>query len=202
MRTRSLVVLSFVAVPMLACSHPPGGALPACEWCGAMDAPSGELPHAITIAGIDEPGERMVLRGRVFESDGETPAPGVLMYVYHTDARGIYRTDDEGLRGNGLRHGPLRGWLRTDETGRYEISTIRPGVYPSRIEAAHVHVTLTPEGGEEDWVESFFFEGDELLGEGVIRASERDGRFGAVVSLEPDADGVLMGERDLRIGWR
>jgi protocatechuate 3,4-dioxygenase beta subunit len=162
-----------------------------------MDAPEG-LRSSMTIAGPDEPGERIALAGRVFENDGVTPAGGVVMYVYHTDATGVYRKDGE-VTGNGLRHGALRGWLVTDDTGRYEIRTIKPAPYSGRSEAAHIHVTLTPPGGEEDWVESFLFADDSLVSRRTRRQSEAAGRFGWVMDLTPNDEGVLVGERDIRL---
>ena len=113
---------------------------PSCEWCGTGEAPDG-LASMMTIAGPDEAGERIVLRGRVFEVDGETPAAGVVMYAYHTDATGVYRKDGD-VTGNEVRHGSLRGWLVTDDEGRYEIRTIRPASYPNSSVSQHVHVTL------------------------------------------------------------
>ncbi|MFG0256670.1 MAG: intradiol ring-cleavage dioxygenase [Phycisphaerales bacterium JB043] len=171
--------------------------LPSCVWCGAQDAPE-ELTWHVQIADDDEPGERIVLRGVVYETDGVTPASGVLLYAYHTDITGVYRMDGDET-GNGRRHGALRGWLRTDEDGRYEIRTIRPASYPGRTESAHVHVSLMPLGGEEHWIDSFLFEGDPLISERERRASERAGRFGGIVELEPDEMGVLVGRRDLRL---
>ena len=172
--------------------------LPDCEWCGAMDAPEGELPSVLTIAGPEEPGERIILRGVVYETDGETPAPDVLMYAYHTDATGVYRRDGDET-GNGRRHGELRGWLRTDEAGRYEIRTIKPAPYPNRREPAHIHVTLTPPGGEEHWVESVLFADDSLVTQRERRRSERAGRFAWVIGLTSNEGGALVGERAIRL---
>jgi protocatechuate 3,4-dioxygenase beta subunit len=174
-------------------------------WCGAQDAPPADtLDHTLTIAGPDEPGDRILLRGTVYQTDGETPAPGVLIYAYHTDNTGVYpqRGDETG---NGQRHGHLRGWLITGPNGEYEIDTIRPAVYPSRTEAAHVHLTYATEQDargrwtDEDWWSSTLFEGDTL-----IRPRDRtgEGRFANVVTLTPNEDGVLVGERDLRLGRR
>ncbi|MFI4898272.1 MAG: intradiol ring-cleavage dioxygenase [Phycisphaerales bacterium JB059] len=174
-----------------------GEALDPCEWCGAQDVPEGELGAVMTIAGPEEPGDRMVLRGRVVEGHGVTPAAGVLVYAYHTDATGVYRREGQET-GNGRRHGVLRGWLRTDPLGRYEIRSIRPAAYPLRSEPAHVHITLEYPGGAEDWIEPTMYEGDELLTAALVEADAEEGRFGAVVALRADGDGVLVGERDLR----
>jgi protocatechuate 3,4-dioxygenase beta subunit len=188
------VAVTFPALLLAACSNSVAP-IPDCEWCGAMDAPS-NLTSITRIAPEDEPGERIILKGRVFEPDGVTPAGDVLLYAYHTDITGIYRKDG-GETGNGRRHGALRGWLRTDDQGRYEIRTIKPGTYPSRSEPAHVHITLTPPARPEQWADSTLFEGDTLISDEERARDEDAGRFGRIVTLAPGPDGVLTAERDL-----
>lgn len=164
--------------------------LPACEWCGAADAP-GTLTPTARLAAVQEPGERLVIVGTVFEADGRTPAVGVLLYAYQTDTSGRYpmRGDETG---NGRRHGALRGWLRTGSDGRYRIETIRPAPYPGRNTAAHIHITLTPAGGDEGWIDEIVFSDDPLL-----TASERAGH--GVITPTRDARGVLLASRDIRL---
>lgn len=161
--------------------------LPACEWCGTAEAPAGLEAH-VRIGGDDEPGERLVVRGVVYEPDGVTPADDVLLYLYHTNAEGIYeKRGDE--TGNGRRHGHLRGWLRTDDRGRYEIRTIRPASYPGRSEAQHIHVTVQePDGTPEYWLPSFKFADDPLL--------DDDASEPHVLELER-RDGAWQGRRDI-----
>jgi len=171
--------------------------LPDCEWCGAMDAPP-DLTASMQIAPEEEPGVRIVLRGRVFEPGGVTPAPDVLMYAYHTDITGIYRKDGDET-GNGKLHGALRGWLRTDEQGRYEIRTVKPAAYPSRSEPAHIHITFKPEGRPEQWADSFLFEGDTLISDQERSKDDGAARFGQIVALEPGPDGVLTAQRDFAL---
>lgn len=168
--------------------------LPDCEWCGADEAPA-ELGPTLRIAGPEEPGERLVITGTVYEPDGETPAEGVLLYAYHTNAEGVYpKRGDE--TGNGRRHGYLRGWLRTGEDGRYRIETIRPGAYPTGSEPQHVHMTVRRPGGEERWIESVHFDDDPLLTEAERR--DLSGRGGSgVVDPERDEDGVWHATRDI-----
>ncbi len=168
--------------------------LPACEWCGAAEAPDA-VDWVTTIAGPEEPGQRLVLEGTVFEPDGVTPAAGVLLYVYHTNAEGRYEARGE-VPGNERRHGALRGWLRTDENGRYRVETIKPAPYPNRREPAHIHVTVTPPGGEEDWVDSVKFADDPLVTDRY--RDPRNARGGSgIVTLSRDADGVLHAVRDI-----
>ncbi len=97
-----------------------------------------------------------------------------------------------GEIGNARRHGVLRGWLRTGADGRYRIETIRPAPYPARDMAAHIHITITPNGVEEGYVDRIVFSDDRLL-----NARERAGR--GVVTLTRDERGVLHATRDIRL---
>ena len=186
-----LTLIAFAALPALVpatTSAQSSTPLPACEWCGTAEAPD-NLDPSVTIAGEGEPGERLVIRGVVYEPDGETPADGVILYVYHTNAEGIYeKRGDE--TGNGRRHGHLRGWLETDTAGRYEILTIRPGSYPGRDAAQHIHVTVQePDGTPEYWIPSFKFADDPHL--------DADPDAANVLRLERGPDGLWRGERDI-----
>src|SRR5688572_30535194 len=84
-----------------------------------------------------EPGQPLVVSGVVYAADGTTPRPGVVVYAYQTDARGLYTPD--GRPGVPRLH----AWMRTDERGRYELRTIRPASYPGQNIAAHVHMVVS-----------------------------------------------------------
>ena len=167
-----------------------------CEWCGASEAPT-NLSATLIIPPTDEPGERLVLDGTVYKPDG-TPAAGVLLYAYHTDAGGVYPKRGNET-GNGRRHGYLRGWLRTGIDGRYRIETIKPGSYPTRSEPAHVHMTLQPPGAPERYIDDVVFEGDPILtSEHRARLHQRGGS--GIVRLERDGEGILRARRDIYLG--
>ena len=105
------------------------------KYLAAPDAPS-----SIVIAGPDEPGERLVVTGRVIY--GSTPIAGASVFVFHTDSQGVYAP---GRRGPDAELDPrLHGALRTDSEGRYEFRTIRPGSYDNH--AAHVHYVVVAPG--------------------------------------------------------
>lgn len=94
----------------------------------------------MTLVREDEPGERIVISGRVLDEDGE-PIPDALVYVYHTDVRGIYSdVGDSNPR--------LFGYLRTNEEGRYEYRTIKPASYPDTNVDEHVHYEISAPGHE------------------------------------------------------
>ena len=191
MRTAFAVALLAIAFACQAQQRP--DTLPDCEWCGAAEAPRG-LSSSVVIAGKSESGERLVLTGRVLQRDGRTPAPDVVVYAYHTNAQGIYpKRGDEG--GNAVRHGYLRGWLKTDSQGRYRIETIRPGTYPSRVDPAHVHVTLAAPGSDEQYVDDFVFADDPLVDERYRRRVRNRG--GSGITTLTKRGGVWYGSRDI-----
>jgi protocatechuate 3,4-dioxygenase beta subunit len=195
--TRRLALAAACLLGAACTSSPSGEAgaqpLPACEWCGTGEAPE-DLAWETRIAPPDEPGELLVVEGVVYEPDGMTPVPGVVLYLYHTNAAGVYpRRGDE--TGNGRRHGYLRAWLRTDDAGRYRFTTIRPGAYPGGGAPAHIHVTVEEPGRGEYYVDDFVFEGDPALTP-AYRA-RLHGRGGSgIVTLTRDAEGVWRGTRD------
>ena len=51
-------------------------------------------PSSIVVAGPDEPGERLVVTGRVI--DGTKLIAGASVYVFHTDVKGRYAPDRSG----------------------------------------------------------------------------------------------------------
>lgn len=170
--------------------------LPECEWCGAPEAPAG-LTATLIMPTRGEAGERLIVEGTVYRPDG-TPAPGVLLYAYQTNAGGVYAKRGNET-GNGRRHGYLRGWLRTGADGKYRIETIKPGSYPSRSEPAHLHMTLQPPGEPERYIDDVVFEGDPLLTpEHRARLRQRGGS--GIVPLERNADGTLRVTRDIHLG--
>lgn len=140
-----------------------------------------------------EPGERLVVSGRVLDAAG-APAAGVLLSVYHTDAAGYYSRPTSDPR-----RARIRGAVVTDGAGRYELRTIKPGSYFDRAQAAHIHVHLDGGGHPEHWVDSFLFAGDPYLAAHELDRSRAAGRFGHLMALRRDAAGVLHGARDFRL---
>ena len=136
----------------------------------------------------------MIILGTVFQPNGKTPAPNVLIYFYHTDSEGYYG------RGNGeIRHGHFRGWMLTDAKGRYEFSTIKPAPYPNRTEAAHIHFTLTGKNFKEDSIDAILFEGDRFITTQERNSAGKKGGFNPILKLEKGADGVLRGVRNIQL---
>ena len=131
------------------------------DWETAQLARPAHLTSHSRIAPEGEPGQPLIVHGRVFRPDGKTPAPGVIVFAYHTDAKGLYHRDGE----HGWR---LRGWAVTDQEGRFEFATIRPAPYPSGKVPAHIHWAIEGGGVPRQWAEELRFDDDPL-------PTERDG---------------------------
>jgi protocatechuate 3,4-dioxygenase beta subunit len=153
-----------------------------------------EYSWKTVLAPKDEPGEPLIVSGTAYGADGKTPLPGVLIYVYHTDAEGYYR------KGSNSSDNPrLKGWMKTNAEGKYEFRTIKPGSYPGSRNPAHIHAKVTVPGHAEQWIDEFHFEGDPFLDEREVKRESAKGRFSSVMSMQRGADGVIRCVRDIKL---
>jgi protocatechuate 3,4-dioxygenase, beta subunit len=162
------------------------------EWNGAKDVPS-NVSWKTVLSKDSDKGEKMIISGTVFESDGKTPAPNVLIYLYHTDIYGYYGKSGEH------KHGRYRGWLLTDKQGRYEFQTIKPAPYPENRFAAHIHTTITTKNLKEDWIDNYLFEGDKLISSRERQEAGRKGGFNPILTLEKGKNDIWYGVRNIQI---
>ena len=130
--------------------------------------------------------------GTVYRADGHTPASGVLLYAYQTDARGVFprRGAETG------EHGALRGWARTDQSGRYRFLTIRPAPERGTGEPARIQMTVRPDGQRETLIDPVEFADDSLLTP-AVRARRRGAGGPGIVRPVADSRGVLHAVRDI-----
>lgn len=164
-----------------------------------------ENAHSVdTSAGWSQNGKKLLLTGTIYYSDGKTPAPGVLIYYYHTNLEGKYQhkpSDKNSIPPNekGQTHGYIRGWMKTDTAGRYELYTVRPGNYPTRDFPAHVHMTiLEPNGIKEYYIDDIVFDDDHLLTTAKRRKMENRGGTGVVRLVK--RENLMIGERNIYLG--
>jgi protocatechuate 3,4-dioxygenase beta subunit len=167
----------------------------ACDRCEVMyDGMPTSMSPEITL-GNNEPGEPMIIEGTIYKKDGKTPAPNVVLYVYHTDARGYY----SNLPGQKeVVHGHLRGWMKTGPTGKYKFTSIRPAPYPDRKSPAHIHPLVKEEGMTLYWIDEYVFDDDPLVTSEVRRHEKKRGGSG-IIHLSKK-DGVWYGARDIILG--
>lgn len=171
-----------------------------CEGCeGVFEGLPDTLSSVTRIAPPGEPGQPLIIDGTVRDQRGE-PAPGIIVYAYHTDANGIYRPIDNAPGEWARRHGQLRGWAKTDSLGHYRFITIRPGHYPNRNAPAHVHMHVIEPGCCTYYIASIHFDDDPLLS-AATRRSDADGRGGSGLTHPTrDADGAWHVRRDIQLG--
>ena len=186
-RTVVSSVLAGLALPALAARREPtiGGPCEGCDW--VFDGQPAKLASRARIAPVAEAGATMVIEGVVSSARG-LPARGVVVYAYHTNQAGLYPPA-------GNRHGRLRGWAITDAQGHYRFDTIRPGAYPERNVAEHVHMHVIEPGVGTYYIDNLEFEDDPLNPR--RRGAERGGNG---LMLPQRRDGVWQARRDIVLG--
>lgn len=155
----------------------------------------GGVSWRITIASDKEPGDPLIVSGTIYAPDGRTPMKGISLYVYQTDVTGRYSAGGNGDH----RNTRLHGQMRTNGDGRYEFRTIKPGAYPGRKDAAHIHAYVSGPGYPEYWIDEYLFEDDPLVTEDLRGKASGKGTFSPILKLTRDNEGVLRGVRDIKI---
>lgn len=169
--------------------------IPDCQWCGANEVPE-NVNWESTIADKNVEGERMTLEGTIYETDDKTPAQNVIVYAYHTNNQGEYEKKGNE-QGNGVRHGYLRAWAKTNEEGKYKFRTIKPAPYPNHSEPAHIHMTLMREDFDEYWINATWFKGDKIITKEMTDKLNRTGGFSNIIELKKNENGTWVGTRDI-----
>ncbi len=194
MRSRMLLLVVFFGVVL---SSQDAELIPAPYLAAEYTAPIGASSNLV-IAGRDEPGERLVVTGRVL--DGVQPVVGASLYVFHTDIEGRYSRDVTGP--DGELSPRLHGVLSTDAEGRYRYETVRPGSYNNN--AAHVHYVVKALGFKPRLLDLWFDDDPVLLrrrqvGEPDVPSAIRDS---SVCRSRPDCVVISPVSRDASGVWR
>lgn len=143
-------------------------------------------------------GQRLVVRGQILQLDGRTSAPGAVLYYYQTNAEGVYNNEGD-LDRLVRRHGSLRGWVKSDEEGRYQICTTRPGPYPGLDQPAHIHPAILEPGiSQPYYLDDFVFEGDPLLRTSYLDNVSNRGGSGVMQVVK--VGGIEYAQHDIVLG--
>lgn len=201
---KSLLSIASLFICSVACSQPAsqtpsrnvGGS---CEGCEALlEYGSKSLTPIDTLPDYFETGPKLIVQGTIYKKDGKTPAAGVILYVYHTDQKGLYPAKGSE-KGWDKRHGYLRGWIKTDATGKYTFYTLKPAAYPNNKIPAHIHATLKEPDTNAYWIDDYLFEDDPYLTKEERSRQEKRGGNG-IISLSKGKNGVLVAQRDIILG--
>ncbi len=138
-----------------------------------------------------------MISGTVFKADCITPAPGILIYIYHTDKFGNYATKGNE-KGWAKRHGYNRGWIKTNEKGEYTFYTIRPASYPNSKAPQHIHPVVKEPGISEYYIDEFLFDDDPNLTLANKNNEKQRGGNGIVTLIKKS--NIFYGIRDIYLG--
>ena len=174
-----------------------GGRCEGCEAIYESPVPFEKLNWQDTLEDYYEPGPKLYVSGTVYNLDGSKPAPNVVLYFYHTDQTGIYPKKGNE-KGWALRHGYLRGWVKTNEKGQYSFLTLKPASYPKSTEPAHIHFIIKEPNRNEYYIDDIVFDDDPFLSEAHRQRLQNKGGSGI---LKPEKqNGVLVARRDIVLG--
>lgn len=169
-----------------------------CEGCEAIfEFGEKSLSSIDTLPEFDSSEPKLKLTGTVFQRDGKTPAKDVILYIYHTDRTGIYPKKGNET-GWARRHGYLRGWVKTDQSGHYTFYTFRPAAYPDRAEPEHIHLTVKEPDKNEYYLDDYLFEDDPILTQQKRKLLSNRG--GSGISNPKLEGGILNFRRDIILG--
>ena len=133
-----------------------------CEGCELMYI---GMPKVIssehTSIGWKQSLQKLILTGTIFQPDGKTPAPEVIIYYWHTDDNGLYSANNETPK-KAKEHGKLRGWVKSDKNGNYIIKTSRPAAYPNDNIPQHIHLSIKEPNITNQYYADLYFDDDPL----------------------------------------
>jgi catechol 1,2-dioxygenase len=155
-----------------------------------------DAPSTTQLAPPDASGEPLRVSGTIYQADWVTPAANTRLEIWQTDAKGHYSRADTYA---------FRAQLKTDETGRYQFTTTKPGHFQVDCEflPAHIHYKVTY-GNWRPLLASLYFEGDPYLTGALLVTprlikplEQRMGPEGPVLETTFDIilPGPLSGER-------
>ena len=175
-----------------------------CEGCELYTQGMPKKLNWETTLAVDEKGEKLQISGIIYQKDGKTPAPNVILYIYHTDSEGLYKAAPNQTQAK--RHGRLRGWMITDAQGRYQFTTIKPATYPDTKFLAHIHPTIIEPNKNEYYIDDFVFDNDPNMSDKEKKNMQNRGGNGIVklvkkiITKNAATEEVWIGKRDIVLG--
>lgn len=113
-------------------------------------------------------GQLIRVTGRLLDEDGK-PVRGSVIEVWHANCNGRYIHPMDAQNPNPLDPNFIgSGRLLTDDEGRYEYTTVKPGAYPYPNHPTrwwrppHIHLSIFGDGFMSRLVTQMFFPGDPL----------------------------------------
>ena len=169
-----------------------------CQGCEAIyETNHQNLSPVDTLPQFDTALQKIKITGTVYKIDGKTPAKNVIIYVYHTNEKGIYpkKTSSKGWE---KKHGFIRGWVKTDASGAYTFYTFKPASYPNTTIEQHIHFTIKEPFKREYYISDITFNDDPNLSSRT--KNRKNPRGGKGIVLLKRENGILVGYRNIILG--
>lgn len=199
LKNTSLAALSAAVFPTILKAESPAGdqSVAACDVTtldyygqGPFYKANAPLITGNQLAAASEPGDRMIISGRVLNLDCTEVIPDTVIDIWHANDAGGY--DNSGFN--------LRGIVHSNNQGFYLFETIYPGKYlnGSVYRPSHIHFKVTPPG-HPTLTTQLYFEGDpdnatdpaSSITSGTYNATSR------IILLSPNSTGKLEGTWDI-----
>ena len=157
------------------------------SWQEAVAKKPTELTSFAKMVADDEPGTRLLIKGRVVDPNGNA-AEGVIVHAYHRDNNGL----DFGHNDKELTTWRIQGWAVTDLQGRFTFDTIKAAPDYMGREGGHIHFTTISEEYGKQWALKAYFSDDKSLTAQQKSLSQKAGEFGPIRDIETTADGAVI----------
>lgn len=97
----------------------------------------------------NEAGSPLTVSGYVYEGlDNTKPQKNTIVEIWHANNNGSYEPNGNGASTTyATSEIALRGYVRTDDTGKYTFTTVYPGKYSGRTR--HIHIKVRADGFNE-----------------------------------------------------
>lgn len=143
----------------------------------------------IRLTKAKEPGEALIIYGKVLDKKTNLPIKRASLFLYHTDTAGHYNSWFFGYPALAK----IRGTLYTNDSGCFKIQTILPGDYPGAKDNRHIHFVLKAKGYKTIRRE-FLFDG--FLNDEMRKHAIQDSS-GIILNIKKNEQGTWVGLADM-----
>jgi protocatechuate 3,4-dioxygenase beta subunit len=147
--------------------------------------------HRLELGATDEPGQRLVVLGRLVRQETGRPVAEHPVQVYQADHAGRYGEAVPGDESTAR----LGGTVRTDSAGRFLLSTILPGDYGDTADNRHIHLGIAGARPEayDFYIRQYLNRGMQAWARGTDQAIVLDLRAGTGDTLVALGEVVVRG---------
>lgn len=156
------------------------------------DYTESNLSNVGTIPDFESKTDKLKITGTIYQSDGVTPAKGVILYIEQPNEEGSY----EMVEKDSKRYVHHRTWIKTNENGDYTFFTFVPGKRLSSRKLMHIHPVIKAPNMEEYDLPVYLFDEDPKLSKICRKRLNKQGRIDSILTLEKK-ENIFIAKRDI-----